>query len=63
MFDLIEFSDEFSTEYILKNNTFNDLVMVDGLIVPLLSIPEDLQELVRKERSEGIDVEIITKRE
>ena len=63
MFDLIEFDDEFSTEYILKNNPFNDLVMVDGLIVPLSSIPEDLQELVRKERSEGRDVEIITKRE
>jgi hypothetical protein len=37
--------------------------MVNGLIVPLSSIPEDLQEMVRKERAEGRDIEFTTQEE
>lgn len=51
MFKLKMFDNEFATEHVNEINPFNDLVMVDGLIVPLSSIPENLQELVRKERS------------
>ncbi len=63
MFNLTMFDNEFATEHMNETNPFNDLVMVDGLIVPLSSIPENLQELVRKERSEGRDVEFTTERE
>lgn len=52
---------EFSTQKMTENNPFNDMVMVDGFIVSLSSIPEDLQEFVRKERAEGRDVEFTTK--
>ncbi len=42
-------------------NPFNDMVMVDGFIVPLSSITIDLQERVKKERAEGRDIEFTTK--
>jgi|SRR5690625_70634 len=60
MFDLTMFDNEFATKRSKETNPFNDLVMVDGLIVPLSSIPENLQELVKKERSEGRDIEFTT---
>ncbi len=63
MFNLTMFDNEFATEHMNKTNPFNDLVMVDGLIVPLSSIPENLQELVRRERAEGRDIEFTTERE
>jgi len=63
MFNLTLFDNEFATEHMNATNPFNDFVMVDGLIVPLSSIPESLQELVRKERSKGRDIEFRTERE
>ncbi len=57
------FDNEFATERMNETNPFNDLVMVDGLIVSLSSIPENLQELVKKEREEGRDIEFTTERE
>ena len=57
MFDMWHFNPEFSTRRMTENNPFNNMVMVDGFIVPLDSIPEDLQEMVRKERAEGRDIE------
>ena len=60
MFNLTMFDNEFATEHMNETNPFNDLVMVDGLIVPLSTIPEHLQELVRKERAEGRDIEFKT---
>ncbi|HBK71191.1 MAG TPA: hypothetical protein DDZ39_05970, partial [Flavobacteriaceae bacterium] len=63
MFKLKMFDNEFSTNQMNETNPFNDLVMVDGLIVPISSIPENLQELVKKERAEGRDIEFTTERE
>lgn len=63
MFGLWHFSPEFSTQHMNESNPFNDMVMVDGLIVPLSSIPENLQEMVRKERAEGRDIEFTTQPE
>jgi len=57
------YDSDFSTQYMKENNPFNDMVMVDGLIVPLSSIPEDLQEMVKKERAEGRDIEFTTQQE
>lgn len=61
MFKLGYYDTNFSTQKMTENNPFNDMVMVNGLIVPLSSIPEDLQEVVRKERAEGRDVEFTTR--
>ena len=63
MFGMRHFSPEFSTQHMNESNPFNNMVMVDGLIVPLSSIPEDLQEMVRKERAEGRDIEFTTQQE
>lgn len=60
MFKMGYYDSEFSTQKMTENNPFNDMVMVNGLIVPLSSIPEDLQEMVRKERAEGRDIEFTT---
>ncbi len=62
MFNLTMFDNEFATEQMNETNPFNDLVMVDGLIVPLSSIPADLQELVRAERAKGRNIEFTTQR-
>jgi len=63
IFDMWHFSPEFSTQHMTESNPFNDMVMVDGFIVPLSSIPEDLQEKVKKERAEGRDIEFTTRPE
>ncbi len=57
------YDSEFSTQNMTENNPFNDMVMVNGFIVPLSTIPEDLQEMVRKERAEGRDIEFTTQEE
>lgn len=63
MFKMGYYDADFSTQKMIENNPFNDMVMVNGLIVPLASIPEDLQEMVRKERAEGRDIEFTTQQE
>lgn len=63
MFKMAYFDPEFSTAKRKKNDPFKDLVMVDGLIVPIWMIPEHLQELVRKERAAGRDVEFTSEPE
>jgi len=60
MFKLGYYDTNFSTQKMTENNPFNDMVMVNGLIVPLSSIPEDLQEMVKKERAEGRDIAFTT---
>ena len=57
MFDLMMFDKEFATQRMTETDPFKKLVMVDGFIVPISSIPKDLQELVRKERAAGRDIE------
>ena len=56
------YDSEFSTQMMMENNPFNNKVMVNGLIVPLSSIPVDLQEY-GKERAEGRDIESKTQEE
>ncbi len=51
---------EFSTKQMQDSNPFVNFVMVDGLIVPLESIPEEFQQLVREARSEGKDISFRT---
>ncbi|MEO6136985.1 MAG: DUF6398 domain-containing protein [Ginsengibacter sp.] len=53
---LDRWDDEFSTKGTQDDNPFNNLVMVDGLIVPLDTLPDEYQEMVRQARSEGKDI-------
>ncbi len=63
MFNLTMYDNEFATQNMKESNPFNNLVMVDGLIVPISYLPENLQEMVKKERAEGRDIEFTTTRE
>ena len=60
MFDLWYYSPEFSTDAMEKNNPFNNMVMVDGMILPIDTLPEDMQLMVRQARAEGKDIEFTT---
>lgn len=42
MFDMWHFNPEFSTKTMTESNPFNQMVMVDGFIVPLDTLPADL---------------------
>ncbi len=60
MFDIWHFSPEFSTTKMIEDNPFNNLVMVDGFIVPLDTLPPDLQKMVKDARLRGEDIEFLT---
>lgn len=51
---------EFSTRRIQRGSPFAGMVMVNGFIVPLNTIPEELQQMVRKARAEGKDMSFTT---
>jgi hypothetical protein len=54
------FNHEFSTKKMLEDNPFNNLVMLNGLIVPLDSLPPVLQDRVKEVRANGGDIEFTT---
>jgi len=58
---LDRWNDEFSTKRMQDSNPFKNLVMVDGLIVPLDTLPDEYQEMVRKARAEGEDISFNTR--
>jgi hypothetical protein len=58
---LQRWDDEFSTKRMNDSNPYANLVMVDGLIVPLDSLPEQYQEAVRQARAEGKDISFTTR--
>lgn len=60
MFDLWYFNPEFSTQSMGESNPFNQMVMVNGFIVPINTLPEDLQQMVKDARSRGGDIEFKT---
>lgn len=61
MFDMTIFDDEFSTQQMKENNPFDNMVMVDGLITSLSSLPEELQKQVKEARGQGRDIQFFTK--
>lgn len=61
MFGMWHFSPEFSTQRISASNPMNQMVMIDGFIVPIESLPHDLQQEVREARTRGEDIEFHTK--
>jgi hypothetical protein len=60
MFNLGHFDSEFSTQEMEQSNPFNQMVMVDGFIVSLDSLPPEYQEMVKQARAEGKDIEFHT---
>jgi hypothetical protein len=53
---LNRFDNEFSTNHLIENNPFNQYVMVDDLIVPINSLPEEYQQMIKEARSKGEDI-------
>ncbi|HPZ75666.1 MAG TPA: DUF6398 domain-containing protein [Thermosynergistes sp.] len=51
MFKLEHWDREFSTSQMIQNDPFRDLVMVNGFIVSIKSLPPELQELIRQGES------------
>jgi len=60
MFKLDRWNNEFSTQNMIENNPLNNMVVVDGMIVPLDSLPEEYQDVVRQARAEGKDISFTT---
>lgn len=52
---------EFSTKKMKESNPIANLVMVDGIIVPLSSLPEQYQQAVKHARAENKDISFTTK--
>ncbi|MDR3302411.1 MAG: DUF6398 domain-containing protein [Spirochaetaceae bacterium] len=61
MFKLDCFNNDFSIQRMIESNPFNKMVMVDGMIVSIDTLPENLQELVKNARKLGKDIEFSTR--
>jgi hypothetical protein len=64
--DLLKLSywdSEFSTGRMADNNPYADLVMVDGLIVPISALPEEYQVIARQVKAEGGKISFSTKKQ
>ncbi|MGV8136825.1 MAG: DUF6398 domain-containing protein [Mangrovibacterium sp.] len=61
LFNMWHFNPEFSTRRMAENNPFNNLVMVDGFIAPLNTLPDDMQKKVKGARAKGDDIEFSSK--
>lgn len=58
---LDRWDNEFSTNRMQNSNPFANLVMVDGPIVPVDTLPEQYQQAVRQARAEGKDISFTTR--
>ena len=54
------FNNEFATGDMIGNNPFNNLVLVDDMILPIESLPEEYQQMVREARARGEDISFQT---
>lgn len=52
---------DFMTDSRKEDHPIYNTVMVDGLIMPISSIPEEYQQIVREAREQGEDVQFWTK--
>lgn len=55
------FNNDFATNHMIDRNPLNQYVMVDDLIVPVESLPQEYQEMVKEARSRGEDIYFQTK--
>jgi len=61
MLKISQFDSDFSTQMVDDNNPFKSTVMVNGFIVPLDTLPEEVQEMVKQARAQGEDVQLTTR--
>lgn len=61
LFELWYYNPEFSTSKMTDNSPFNSMVLVDGFIVPVESLPEAYQQLVSEARNRGEDISFVSK--
>lgn len=54
-------NNEFSTKKMQNSNPYANLVMVDGLIVPVDTLPEQYQQAVSQVRADGKDISFTTR--
>lgn len=54
------YDSEFSTTRMKENNPFNNLVSLDGLLLPISILPPEVQEMVRNARADGLDIQLTT---
>lgn len=52
---------DFMTDNRKENHPFFNMVMVDGLIVPISSIPQEYQQIVKDARDRGEEIQFWTK--
>lgn len=55
------FDNEFSLQSLKDSNPFNQMVMINGLMMPISVLPEDLQQLVHQARAEGRNISFTNK--
>ena len=58
---LNHYDSEFSTRSMRENNPYAKLVMVDGIIVNVETLPEEFQEIFRQAQAEGKTVSFTTR--
>ena len=56
------FSNEFSTAHMNERDPFNNIAFVNGMFVPISSLPEDLQEIAKEAAAQGTPISITTDR-
>ena len=61
LLDMAHGDAEFSTQDTIDNDPFAQLVMVDGMIMSITMLPEELQAQVKQARAEGNDIEFKTR--
>lgn len=54
------FDKDFSISQMSDQNPFNKLVEVDGLLLPIESLPEEYQQMVKEARKRGEDIAFTT---
>lgn len=54
------FNNEFATGRMIESNPFNQFVMVDDMILPIESLPEEYQQMVKEARARGEDISFRT---
>ena len=61
LLNLAYYDSNFSTSKMQNDSPFNNLVMLDGIIVSLNSLPKETQDYVKQARADGHDIELFTK--
>ncbi len=56
LLNITYFDADFSTQSITDMNPFNNLVMVDDMLVPLDALPDDMQDMVKEIKANGGDI-------